>query len=60
VRPHDGDYEETGWVEQTNIYGRREHRDWIAVVHHEGGENWRLVYLHLDRVIVGKYVPDSP
>jgi hypothetical protein len=49
----DGDYVATGWAEQTNVNGRREHRDWKAIVHHNSGTNWSCVYLKLDQYVVG-------
>jgi hypothetical protein len=56
---HDGDYEVTGWVEEENDYGHRIRRDWRCVVHHEGGDHWLPIYVHLDQFTAGTYVPDA-
>jgi hypothetical protein len=56
---HDGDYEERGWVEGTNDWGHRVHRDWVCIVRHGSGNVWNCVYLKLDRFTFGTYSPDS-
>jgi hypothetical protein len=56
---HDGNYEVTGWVEEENNYGHRIRRDWRCVVHHEGGDHWLPVYVHLDQFTAGTYIPDA-
>jgi hypothetical protein len=49
----DGNYESSGWVEQMNEYGHRDHRIWRCVLHRDGSNNWTLVYLRIGNHVEG-------
>jgi hypothetical protein len=57
---HDGDYEVTGWVEQTNDSGHRDRLYWLCVLHPQGGDHYLPVYVHVGPLTVGTYVRDTP